>query len=567
MSRTNEISFGESSSNEEPIIKCLICGELHSTDTHYNSWEEEAEIFGDKGISLKEEIKDNQEFTEFLKRREQVTQKSEGRIPSKLTKSARKRIDLLLDSGTFQELGVFVCHNVHRFGMENRHIPGDGVVTGFGQISGKEVCIYALERSVFGGSLGEAAAQKICRLLDHSIWHGMPIIGLIDSAGARIQEGVGSLGGFGEVFRRNVRASGLIPQISVIFGPSAGGAVYSPALTDFVIMVERTSQMFLTGPDVVEATTGQRTSLEDLGGSNIHATKSGVAHLIAKDEKNAIQAVRNLLTYLPQNNTEHPPNQPQSPCGRNRLRDLTKIASLSPKVPYDMHKVLLAIVDNAEILELQKKWAPNIITAFARLGGLTVGLVANQPEKLCGVLDINSAEKAARFVRFCDAFNIPILTLVDVPGFLPGVDQEHNGIIKHGAKLLFAYSEASVTRITVVIRKAYGGAYIVMGSKHLGTDICFAWPTAEIAVMGAPGAVKILYKRDLAQAENSNEIRKELEDQYKKEIVGPYVAAERGFIDDIILPEETRPRLITVLRTLASRSADKISKKHGNIPL
>ncbi|MFX0114715.1 MAG: acyl-CoA carboxylase subunit beta [Candidatus Hodarchaeota archaeon] len=527
-------------------------------------------------------------MTEFVPKegyrlKEEKTPKKEPKVDGPSKNNARERIELLLDPISFQEIGVYVHHNVQRYGMDQRDIPGDGVVAGFGQIDGRDVGVYAFDRAALGGSLGEAAASKICRLLDYAIRHGMPVISLIESGGARIQEGVGSLAGYGEVFRRNVQASGIIPQISVIYGPSAGGAVYSPALTDFIIMVEGTGQMFITGPNVIEEVTGERPTFEELGGSSVHATKSGVAHLVAQNEEESFQLIRDLLSYLPSNSSEispwispgflpsnvshgHPQTSPDDTNVGNII-NLRKISQLGPKQTYDMRDVLYAIIDDVSFLEIQDKWATNIITGFARLDGFVVGIVANQPQTLMGVLDTQAAQKAARFVRFCDAFNIPILTLVDVPGYLPGVDQEHSGIIRHGAKLLYAYSEASVPRITVIVRKAYGGAYIVMGSKHLGSDFSFAWPSAEIAVMGSQGAVNILHRRQIVASDNPNELRAELQEKYQTEIVGPYIAAERGFIDDIIQPENTRLRLITALRTLTTKTANREQKKHGNIPL
>lgn len=576
---------------KEPLLECLVCQQPHSTDTHYSgSWEEEAVIFGDAkaqyGINHPPLTADIDQTTPNLA----LSLKKE--IPSfrhaldrlDVKKTARERIELLLDPVSFQEIGVFVHHNVSTYGMDKRRIPGDGVIAGFGQIDGRDVGIVAFDRSALGGSLGEAASGKICRLLDHAIHHEMPVINLIESGGARIQEGVASLAGYGEIFRRNVKASGVIPQISVIFGPSAGGAVYSPALTDFIIMVKGSGQMFITGPNVIEEVTGEKPTFEELGGSSVHTTKSGVAHLVARSEEESFQLIRDLLSYLPSSCSQLPPwispgylpsNSSQNPPlissdddNVSKILNLRKIAQLDTKQTYNMRDdVLLAIIDDVSFLELQESWATNIITGLARLDGFVVGIIANNPQTLCGVLDIKAAQKAARFVRFCDAFNMPILTFVDVPGYLPGVDQEHGGIIRHGAKLLYAYAEATVPRITVIIRKAYGGAYIVMGSKHLGSDFSFVWPTAEIAVMGAQGAVNILHRRQIAASETPNEQRTQLQAKYNDEIVGPVIAAERGFIDDIIEPENTRLRLIAALRTLTTRTANRDQKKHGNIPL
>lgn len=480
--------------------------------------------------------------------------------------TARERIDTLLDKDSFQEIDQFVRHQSSGFGIEDKRPPGDAVVTGHGTIDGRPVFVFAEDFTVFGGSLGRAVADKICKVLDLALQSGTPVIGLKDSGGARIQEGVGALDGYGRIFERNVRASGVIPQISVIMGPCAGGAVYSPALTDFVFQVEKTSHMFITGPDVIKTVTGEEVTMEELGGAMAHASKSGVTHFVYPTGADALEAVRYLLSYLPQNNQELPPFF--SPTDRaDRLDDsLDAVIPDSANQPYDMLEVLETVLDNGEFFEVHQHWAKNIIVGLGRLDGHTVGVVANQPAVLAGTLDISTSEKAARFVRFCDAFNIPILTFVDVPGFLPGVDQEHGGIIRHGAKLLYAYCEATVPRITVITRKAYGGAYLVMNARGIRADLVFAWPSAEIAVMGAPGAVNIIHRRELADAEDEEATRTQLVEDYEAKFNNPYVASELGLVDEIIEPRETRVKLIRAMEFLRNKRESLPPKKHGNGP-
>ncbi|MFW9924003.1 MAG: acyl-CoA carboxylase subunit beta [Candidatus Thorarchaeota archaeon] len=481
--------------------------------------------------------------------------------------TARQRIELLLDPGTFVETNMYVKHRCQNFGLEDKKFYTDGVITGFGQVNGQLVYVYSQDFTILGGSLGEAHAKKITQTMDQALQNGAPLIGFNDSGGARIQEGASSLAGYGDIFIRNVRASGVIPQISCMVGPSAGGAVYSPALTDFVVMTEDTSYMFVTGPTVVKAVTGEEATFEELGGASVHGELSGISHLAGADEIESIELIKLLLSYLPSNNLEDPPMKKITASNGINLEGLNDIIPDDPQVPYDMREIILNIVDKGNFLEIQKKWAQNIIIGFGRLNGYPIGIVANQPSILAGALDINASTKAARFIRFCDSFNIPIISFVDVPGFLPGLDQEHNGIIKHGAKLIFAYAEATVPKITVITRKAYGGAYIVMGSKHLATDINFAWPTAEIAVMGAEGAVQILYRKELMEAADQELMMEELKNTYVEEFNNPYLAAERGYIDDVILPSETRKKLIAALWPLL-RKRDKLpNKKHGNVPL
>ena len=481
--------------------------------------------------------------------------------------TARERLDLLLDPGSFVELDAFVTHRSTEFGLGEQRFLGDGVVTGHGMIDGRLVFIFSQDFTVFGGSLSEAYAEKICKIMDLAMKVGAPVIGLNDSGGARIQEGVASLGGYADIFLRNVLASGVVPQISVIMGPCAGGAVYSPAMTDFTVMVERTSYMFVTGPNVVKAVTHEEVDSESLGGAMVHTTKSGVAHLAAHDEADALDAVRRILAHLPQNNLEAPTIVVNGDPVDRQEPDLDHVVPDDAHKPYDMHDVISRIVDRADFLEIQPGWAQNIIIGFARLGGRSVGIVAQQPAILAGALDIEASTKAARFVRTCDCFNVPIVTLVDVPGFLPGVGQEHGGIIKHGAKLLYAYCEATVPKVTVITRKAYGGAYDVMSSKHVRGDMNFAWPTAEIAVMGAEGAVNIIFKDAIAGAEDPAAERARLVAEYEEEFANPYIAASRGYVDDVIRPSETRPRLIRALEMLADKRDTNPRKKHGNIPL
>ena len=481
--------------------------------------------------------------------------------------TARERIDLLMDKGSFREIDAFVEHRTTDFGLDKQKYLSDSVVTGWGTIDGRLIYIYSQDFTVFGGSLGEVHAEKICKILDMAMKNGAPVIGLNDSGGARIQEGVVSLGGYADIFLRNTLASGVIPQISVIMGPCAGGAVYSPALTDFIIMVRGSSYMFVTGPEVVKAVTHEEVSFEELGGASVHAEVSGVCHLSADSEADALYLIRKLLSYLPQNNMEDPPFVPN---GDDPLRMEEALDSLIPDDPgkaYDIKEVIRPIVDDWQFFEVHESYAQNIVVGFARLGGHSIGIIANQPAVLAGVLDINSSEKAARFVRFCDAFNLPIVTFVDVPGFMPGTGQEHGGIIRSGAKLLYAYCEATVPKLTVVTRKAYGGAYDVMSSKHIRGDVNLAWPSAEIAVMGPDGAVSIVFRKELAQADDPAKRKAELVAEYRQKFANPYVAASRGYIDDVIEPRETRPRLINALEMLANKRDANPAKKHGCIPL
>ncbi len=480
--------------------------------------------------------------------------------------TARERIETLLDKGSFQEIDQLIRHQSSGFGIEDKKPLGDAVVTGHGTIDGRPVFVFAEDFTVFGGSLGEVVADKICKILDLALQTGAPVIGLKDSGGARIQEGVNSLDGYGRIFERNVRASGVIPQISVIMGPCAGGAVYSPALTDFIIQVDQTSHMFITGPDVIKTVTGEDVTMEELGGASTHASKSGVTHFVYPTGKDALEAVRYLVSFLPRNNMEMPPFY--APSDRpDRLDDsLDGIIPDSANQPYDMKKVIRTVFDSEEFLEVHELWAKNILVGFGRLDGHAVGIVANQPAVLAGTLNITASEKAARFVRFCDAFNIPIITFVDVPGFLPGVDQEHGGIIRHGAKLLYAYCEATVPRISVITRKAYGGAYLVMNARGIRADLAFAWPSAEIAVMGAQGAVNIIHRRDLSGADDQEERRSELIADYEEKFNNPYVAAELGLVDEVIEPRETRVKLVRALEMLRSKRETLPPKKHGNGP-
>ncbi|MBI4789580.1 MAG: acyl-CoA carboxylase subunit beta [Chloroflexi bacterium] len=481
--------------------------------------------------------------------------------------TARERIDLLLDEGSFQELGMFVTQRASGFGSNGQTFFGDGVVTGYGTINGRLVYVFSQDFTVFGGSLGEAHAEKIVRLMDHAMKNGAPLIGLNDSGGARIQEGVVSLGGYADIFLRNTLASGVIPQISAIMGPCAGGAVYSPALTDFIVMVKDTSYMFVTGPDVVKTVTHEDVTAEQLGGAMVHNEKSGVAHFMADNEEQAIPMIRKLLSFLPQNNMEEPPLVRPTDDPLRADEALDEIVPDSSVKPYDMKDVIHRVVDDGDFLEVHEHYAQNIIVGFARLNGRVVGIVAQQPMVLAGVLDINSSGKGARFVRFCDCFNIPIVTFEDVPGFLPGVGQEHGGIIKHGAKLLFAYCEATVPKITVITRKAYGGAYDVMSSKHIRGDLNYAWPTAEIAVMGPDGAVNIIYREEIANAADVEAARQKLVQEYRDHFANPYVAAGRGYVDDVIEPHQTRAKLIAGLEMLQNKRDTNPPKKHGNIPL
>ncbi|MGH3001404.1 MAG: acyl-CoA carboxylase subunit beta [Gaiellaceae bacterium] len=480
---------------------------------------------------------------------------------------ARERVEKLCDPGSFVELDRYVRHREANFGMLDRRPYGDAVVTGYGTILGRKVFVFSQDFTVFGGSLSEVFAEKICKVMDLAASYGCPLIGINDSGGARIQEGVVSLAGYAEIFWRNVQSSGVIPQISLVMGPCAGGAVYSPAITDFVLMVEGSSYMFITGPDVVKTVTGEEVTFEELGGAVTHATRSGVAHLTAPDEAAALEDARYLLSFLPQNNAEPTPyDEPADPVDR-LSPELDELIPDEPTRPYDIKKAISAVVDDGEFLEIQPLYADNIVTCFARLGGYSVGVVGNQPKSLAGVLDIDSSEKAARFVRTCDAFNIPLVTFVDVPGFLPGTAQEWGGIIRHGAKLLYAYCEATVPKLTVITRKAYGGAYDVMSSKHVRADFNFAWPTAEVAVMGPEGAVNIIFRNELAAADDPDARRAELIADYRERFANPYAAAERGYVDEVIEPRRTRPVLIDALTTALSKRERRPTRKHGNIPL
>jgi len=483
--------------------------------------------------------------------------------------TARERIVALLDDGSFVEFDELAVHRSSAFGQAKKRPYGDGVITGYGTIDGRQVCVFAQDFTVFGGSLGEVFGEKIIKVMDHALKTGVPMIGVNDSGGARIQEGVVSLGMYGEIFFRNVQASGVIPQISLVMGPCAGGAVYSPAITDFIVMVDKTSHMFITGPDVIKTVTGEDVEFEELGGARTHNSKSGVAHYMAIDENDALDYVRDLLSYLPSNNLDEPPRFPvlASTEISDEDRELDTLIPDSANQPYDVHRVIEHVVDEEVFLEVQALWAPNIVCGFGRVEGSPVGIVANQPMQFAGTLDIEASEKAARFVRTCDAFNIPVLTFVDVPGFLPGTDQEWNGIIRRGAKLLYAYGEATVPKITVILRKAYGGAYDVMGSKHLGADVNLAWPTAQIAVMGAQGAVNILHRKELSKAEDPEGERARLIEEYEDTLANPYIAAERGYVDEVILPSETRVRVVSALRSLRGKRQSLPPKKHGNIPL
>jgi len=481
--------------------------------------------------------------------------------------TARERLDLLLDPGSFVELDRFVTHRGREFGLDKIEAPADGVVTGHGTIDGRPVAVFSQDFTVLGGSLGEGHAEKIVKIMDLALSSGIPVIGLNDSGGARIQEGVTALGGYAEIFFRNVMTSGVVPQISVIMGPCAGGAVYSPAMTDFIIMVRGTSYMYVTGPQVVKAVTREDVSHEELGGADVHAAKSGVAHFVAEDDEDALGLVRRLLAYLPQNNVDDPPRREPTDDPARMDDALNPLVPEEPTKPYDMHEVIHRIVDHGEFLEVHREFAPNLLVGFARLNGRPVGIVAQQPAVLAGVLDIDSADKGARFVRFCDAFNIPLVTFVDVPGFMPGTAQESGGIIRHGAKLLYAYCEATVPKLTVITRKAYGGAYDVMSSQHIRGDLNLAWPTAEIAVMGPEGAIDIIFRKELTEAEDAEARRRELVEAYRAQFANPYIAAGRGYIDDVIEPRETRPRLIAALELLQTKRQTNPKRKHGNIPL
>jgi acetyl-CoA carboxylase carboxyltransferase component len=482
-------------------------------------------------------------------------------------RTARERIDLLLDPGTFCETDMYVTHRATGSGMEKSHPLTDGVVTGWGKVNGRTVYVYAQDFTILGGSLGEAHGRKIAKVMDLAYQNGAPLIGLNDSGGARIQEGVDSLAAYGEIFFRNTRASGVIPQISVILGPCAGGAVYSPGITDFVFMTEQNAYMFITGPEVIRAVTHEDVDFDTLGSAAIHHGKSGVAHFTAADEESALGQVRDLLAYLPANNMAPPPNVVPADDPSRATPELAEIVPSDPQSPYDVLDVIAALVDDGEFLEVHAEYARNLVVAFGRLDGHPVGIVANQPEYLAGVLDINASDKGARFIRFCDAFHIPLVTLVDTPGFLPGTEQEHNGIIRHGAKMIYAYAEATVPKVTVILRKAYGGAYIVMSSKHLRADLNYAWPNAEIAVMGPDGAVSIVFRKEIEAAEDPAAAKAQKTQQYREELANPFVAASRGYLDDVILPAETRARLVAALESLREKRQPTPARKHGNIPL
>lgn len=481
--------------------------------------------------------------------------------------TARERIQLLVDEGTFQEVDMFVKHRSTDFGLENHKFPGDGVVTGFAKINGRQVALFSQDFTIFGGSLSESHAEKICKVMDMAMKIGIPVIGLNDSGGARIQEGVVSLGGYADIFLRNTLASGVVPQISAILGPCAGGAVYSPAITDFVFMVKNTSHMFVTGPNVVKTVTHEEVSFEDLGGAETHASKSGVAHFVYDSEVELLENLRKLINFLPLNWRDFPPDKEFDFSTDLMQIKLDSIIPDNPNKPYDMREIILLLLDDSDFLEVHENYAQNIIVGFGRVGGISIGIVANQPQVLAGVLDINSSVKGARFIRFCDAFNIPLLVLEDVPGFLPGTEQEWNGIIRHGSKLLFAFCEATVPKVTVIIRKAYGGAYDVMNSKHIRGDFNFAWPSAEIAVMGPKGAVQIIFKKEIAAADNPEEKLNEKLSEYVEKFTNPYIAAERGYIDEVIIPSETRLKIVQSFQLLKTKIDSNPKKKHCNIPL
>jgi len=482
-------------------------------------------------------------------------------------KTARERIDAFLDPGSFVELDRLKTHRCTDFDMDQTRIPGDGVVTGHGTVDGRQVFVFSQDFTVFGGSLSSAFSEKVCKVMDLAMKTGCPVVGINDSGGARIQEGVESLAGYGEIFLRNVLSSGVVPQISAIMGPCAGGAVYSPAITDFIFMVENSSYMFITGPDVIKTVTHEEVTMQELGGAATHNATSGVAHFASPDEDECFHSIRELLSYLPSNNMEDPPFQPTTDDPNRRDEALNQIVPDNPNRPYDVTEIIRSVADEQHFFEVQKDYARNIVVGFARLGGKPVGVVANQPAFLAGVLDIDASVKGSRFVRFCDCFNIPLVTLVDVPGFMPGVDQEYGGIIRHGAKLIYAYAEATVPKISVIIRKAYGGAYIVMSSKHLRSDVNLAWPSAEIAVMGPDGAVNIIYREEIAGAEDADARRAELIAEYQEKFTNPYIAAGQGFLDDVIDPAETRARIISALEMLRNKRDNLPAKKHGNIPL
>ncbi|MEM4237628.1 MAG: acyl-CoA carboxylase subunit beta, partial [Candidatus Nitrosocaldaceae archaeon] len=481
--------------------------------------------------------------------------------------TARERLNLLFDAGTFVELDKFVLTRATDFGLDKKRFYGDGVVTGYGMINNRQIFVYAQDFTVLGGSLGEMSAKKITKIMDHAIKNGCPVVGIIDSGGARIQEGVMSLAGYGEIFYRNTLASGVVPQITINAGPCAGGAVYSPAITDFIIMIDKTSHMFVTGPEVVKTALGEDVSFEDLGGAQVHAKYSGVAHFIAANEYEAIDIVKRLLSYIPQNNMEDPPYVIPTDDPNRIDNKLANVIPSTPYEPYDVKQIITSVLDNNELFEVHQYWAPNIVIGFGRLNGRSVGIIANQPQYLAGSLDIDSSCKAARFIRFCDCFNIPIISIIDTPGYLPGIEQERHGIIRHGSKLLFAYCEATVPKIAMIVGKAYGGAYIAMSSKHLRTDINLAWPTAEIAVLGPEAAINIIFRKEITDATDKVSIKKQLIDEYRSKFANPYVAASQGYIDAVIDPIESRPMLIRALEALINKKESRPFKKHGNINL
>jgi len=490
-----------------------------------------------------------------------VAQHKQGKM------TARERINALFDPGTFEEIDKFVQHQCTDFGIEKQRPAGDSVVTGYGKINDRYAYVFSQDFTVFGGSLSKVAAEKICKIMDLAAKNGAPVIGLLDSGGARIQEGVDSLKGYGEIFTRNTLYSGVVPQISAIMGPCAGGAVYSPAITDFILMVKGTGQMYITGPQVIKAVTGENVDMETLGGAMTHATKTGNCHIVAENDKDCLESIRNMLSYIPQNNSDEPPYVDTGDNPDRTDDSLRTIIPDSPSMSYDMKKIIKKVVDNGNFFEIHARFARNLIVGFARLNGNSIGIVAQQPQHMAGVIDVDAADKGARFIRFCDCFNIPLLTFVDVPGYMPGTDQEYRGIIRHGAKFLYAYAEATVPKISVITRKAYGGAYIVMSSKHLRGDINFAWPTAEIAVMGPDGAVNIVFKDKIKESSTPDETRTKLIDEYRDKFANPYIAASRGYLDDVIDPKDTRPKLIKALDMLQEKFSENPKKKHGNIPL
>jgi acetyl-CoA/propionyl-CoA carboxylase carboxyl transferase subunit len=520
---------------------------------------------GDAAVTMDERIEELEEM-----RAEALLGGGEDRIERQHDKgklTARERVEYFLDDGTFREFDQLRTHRSHNFGMDERRILTDGVVTGYGEVNGRKTFVFAHDFTVFGGSLGEVFAEKVCKVMDKALETGAPIVGLNDSAGARIQEGVASLAGYADIFHRNQKASGVIPQISGILGPCAGGAVYSPSITDFVFMAEESSHMYITGPGVTKTVTGEDVTHEELGGASTHAGTTGIANFVGEDDEDVLDMIRRLLSYLPQNNVEDPPRVDPWDDPERRADELSRIVPDRPQKPYDMVDVIDGVVDEGSFFEVNAQFAKNVVVGFGRLDGHSVGVVANQPRVNAGTLTVDASMKASRFVRFCDAFNVPIVTFVDVPGYMPGTEQEHRGIIRHGAKLLFAFSEATVPLLTVITRKAYGGAYCVMSSKHLGADVNYAWPTAEIAVMGPRGAVNLLYRDELAEADDPDALRQELIDEYREEFANPYTAADRGFVDDVIEPPETRARLVEDLEMLRSKRKSHPDRKHGNIPL